>query len=457
MPVTPETISEFLFAYARQYRTAYSHATLAPPAGPGYPAMPCSPFLNASVFDVYMAEDGVVINHVGKEPDYHWYIAGGPAMKVDYEPTRTPAEVIQELKAKGIWGKPVGIYRIVAQTPMRPSVWRGRVRRIARETQAHDPDLGLTLNIRQARTSLAEVVKALSFGAYGHILDLHLPTPTSAVGQPHLIRNFGIFTADLKGRRFFTHLEIHGQADSAAWDIRTVGLRVHHDLRRDLATVLANPTQMMGGSISLGNARQWPEVYANRLDQLRQAIEALRAALHIHGDDVESIFHGVLAAHPLLLDVYGICESKPRFTYPNGCKSPIGKTSLEPDFIIMYPDRSYKLVEIERASKRVATAQGQPRTEVAQAVFQCAEWRHFIKTHYQSLSDRYPDIQTRCKTAVVMSRINQLSFKGIQDINSYKGLMMEQFRIDEFYTFDDLYDRARTAYDLLSGLLPSAT
>jgi hypothetical protein len=55
-----------------------------------------------------------------------------------------------------------------------------------------------------------------------------------------------------------------------------------------------------------------------------------------------------------------------------------------------------------------------------------------------------------------MSRKNQLSFKGIEDISSYKGLMMEQFKIDEFYTFDDLYDRARTAYELLSGLLPTA-
>ena len=56
-----------------------------------------------------------------------------------------------------------------------------------------------------------------------------------------------------------------------------------------------------------------------------------------------------------------------------------------------------------------------------------------------------------------MSRTNQLSFKGIDDVNAYKGLMTEQFRIDEFYTYDDLYDRARTAYELLSGLRPIGT
>ena len=145
------------------------------------------------------------------------------------------------------------------------------------------------------------------------------------------------------------------------------------------------------------------------------------------------------------------------FRSPEGTASPIGKASLEPDFLVKYTDRSYKLIEIERPSKNVATAQGQPRAEVTQAVFQCAEWRHFIKTHYQTLAKRYPEIQTRCKTAVIMSRTNQLSFKGIDDVNAYKGLMMEQFRIDEFHTYDDLYDRAMTAYVLLSGLLPSRT
>lgn len=378
-------------------------------------------------------------------------------MKVDYEPTRTPPQVTEKLKAEGILGKPIGIYRIVAKSPMHQSVWQGQVQKIALEIQANDPELNVTLNLREVRTSLAEVVNAMSFGAYGHILDIHLPKTMSPIGQPHLIRNFGIFTADLTGKRFFTHLEIHGQADAAAWDTRTVALRIHHDLRRDLATLLADPKRELGGSMHLGGAPSWIEAYVDRIELLREAIAALRAALQSHSEDVESVFHDVLVAHPLLLDVYGTCESKPQFAYPAGTTSPTGKTSLEPDFLIRYPDRSYKLVEIERPSKNVATAQGQPRAEVTQAAFQCAEWRHFIKTHYQTLSGRYPDIQTRCRTAVVMSRTNQLSFKGIEDISSYKGLIMEQFKIDEFYTFDDLYDRARTAYELISGLLPRGT
>lgn len=457
MPIAADCLATFLFAYARSYREAHARATTPPPAGPGYPRLPCSPFLVASVFDAYITETGVVINHQGKEPDYQWFIAGGPALKVDYQPTRTPPRVIQILTAKGVIGKPIGIYRIVAKTPMRQSVWRGRVLRVAREVTISDPELAITLNIKEVRGSLAEVVNAMSFGAYGHIIDIFLPNPQSPIGKPHLIKNFGIFTADLKGRRFFTHLEIHGQADAAAWDARTIQLRVQSDLRRDLASWLADPTQERGGSMTLGRVPEWLATYSDRLARLGRSIAALRAALQNHAEVVEAVFHELLLAHPLLLDVYGTCESKPKFIYPAGAKSPIGKASLEPDFLVRYTDRSYKLIEIERPSKNVVTAQGQPRAEVTQAVFQCAEWCHFIKTHYQTLAARYPEIQARCKTAVIMSRTNQLSFKGVEDIDAYKGLMAQQFRIDEFYTYDDLYDRARTAYELLSGLLPSDT
>jgi len=131
MAVTLEMVAEFLFAYANCYRKAYARATAAPPDGPGYPSLPISPFLHASHFDVYVAADGVVINELRDEPEHQWYIAGGPALKVDYEPTRTPSAVTETLKANGLLGKPIGIYRIVAKSELPPPVWHGRVRNIA--------------------------------------------------------------------------------------------------------------------------------------------------------------------------------------------------------------------------------------------------------------------------------------------------------------------------------------
>jgi hypothetical protein len=207
-----------------------------------------------------------------------------------------------------------------------------------------------------------------------------------------------------------------------------------------------------GGTMSFGDTPSWIESYGNRLGLLKSAIDDLRSALQQRDDDVEAVFHTLLERHPLLLDVYGIVESRPGLSYPDGTASPIGKTKLQPDFIVRYSDQSYKLVEIERPAKAVATSQGQPRAEVAQAVFQTAEWKHFIKTHYQTIADRYPGIQSKCKTAVVMSRSRQENFKNISDMRAYMGLIMEQFNIDEFLTFDDLLDRASTAYALLSGL-----
>ena len=447
--------AEFLFAYANRYRETYARATTARPNGPGYPSLPVSPFLQASHFDVYVSTDGVVINELRDEPDDSWYIAGGPALKVDSEPTRTPTAVTEMLKGIGLLGKPIGISRIVAKSELPPHVLCGRVRNIARQLELHDKVTGVTLNLREVSGTIKDVVSSLSFGAYGLILDIQLPTQQSQIGEPHLIRNIGVFLADLSNRRWFYHLEIHGQADAAAWDNRIVNLRVHRDVRRDFVLALGDPGQSRTGTISLGGGSTWIESYSKRLERLRVAIDALRSALQSKAEDVEAVFHEIIRKHPLLLDVYGVCESKPQFVYPHGMTSPIGKISLQPDFLITYPDRSYKLVEIERPSKAVTTMRGQPRAEVAQAVFQTAEWKHFIKTHYQELHPRYPDIQSKCKTAVVMSRTNQQSFKNIEDIRAYAGLMMEQFNIDEFFTFDDLYDRAYTAYVLLSDLSPN--
>ncbi|MBW8833051.1 MAG: DUF4263 domain-containing protein [Burkholderiales bacterium] len=455
MAVTIERVAEYLMAYAGRYREDYAVATMPRPRGPGYPAWVLSPYLHESSLDVYVASDGVVIAEEG-EPPYQWFIAGGPAMKVDYEPTRTPDAVSETLASNGLLGKPIGIFRIVAKTEMPAHVWRGQVCGVVRELRIQDKKTGIAAHVREVNSSLKEVVQSLTFGAYGLILDVHLPTQESQFGESHLTRNLGMFPADLSGRRFFEHLEVFGHADACAWDTRSVGLRVQRDLRRDLAAVLSNPEGARGGSVSLGSVSPWIEAYNNRLEHLEAAISELRAALRFQGDAIEAVFHAVLEKHPLLLDVYGVCESRPELAYPPGYASPIGKSKLQPDFLIRYPDESYKLVEIERPAKLVATAQGQPRSEVGQAVFQTAEWKHFIKTHYQVVAKRYPGIQAKCRTAVVMSRLHQESFKNIDDARAYMGLMMEQFNIDEFLTFDDLLERACTAYALIAGLRTQA-
>jgi len=456
MHVTAEIVSEFIFSYARRYREEYAQLTTPAPNGPGYPALIDSPYISESDLDIFITNSGVAIVEI-KEPTHLWYIAHGPSLKIDYKHTRTPASVTKYCTDNGL-STHTGIYRIAAKKTLPAPVWKGHIQNTTRKIITKDEKLNITLNIYEINSPLNQLVNELTFGAYGIILKLHLPDQNDQFGSSHITRNLGMFPADLNNRRFFKHLEILGHSDTSAWDARIVNLRVHKDIRRDLAESLSNPQGRGGGYINFGTGQEpsWIESYSNRLTLLQTAISELRAAMQLKGDGVEAVFHEILAKHTLLLDVYGLCESKPEFSYPNGLKSPIGKSKLQPDFLIKYPDQSYKLIEIERPAKSFATVQGQPRAEVTQAVFQTAEWKHYIATHYQTIAHRYPDIQTKCKTSVIMSRSNQESFKNIEDIKSYMGLIKIQYNIDEILTFDDLLERACTAYALLSGLNPKS-
>ena len=454
MSIGIEKLGQFIFEYISKYREGYESFTSLPPNGAGYPKYTVSPFLKSEAFEVILAEDGVVINEIAEEPEYQWYIAGGPALKVDLEPTKTPTEVTQAIQDNGLSGKPIGIYRIVAKEHIPSAVWRGRIKNILYQKIVINDELKVSLHLTEVKTSLEKLVCNLTFGAYGIVLNPHLPDEKSSFGEPYVIEKMGFLPADLNSRRFFKYIEIYGQSDDEAWDERIISLRVKNDLRRDFAKTLSSPEGDRGGSISMGATNQWVENYTNRLGRLKQAIDDFRNVLLFQSDETEDVFHKLIETHPILLDVYGSCESKPKLHYPEGELSPIGKVYVEPDFIVTYADQSYKLVELERASKNVATKQGQPRAEVGQAAFQTAEWVHYILEHYSLIRARYPGIHTKCRTSLIMSRSTQSSFNNAIDINRYKELIIQQYTFDEFLTYDDLFDRACTAYAVLTGLSP---
>jgi len=317
-------------------------------------------------------------------------------------------------------------------------------------------DSGAEVRFNKVATTVEELLSTLTFGAFGPILDIHLPTESSDIGAPHVIRNIGVFPADLNNRRFINYMEVYGQSDRCAWDKRTISLRVRSDIRRDLSRALSMSSEEGGGTLSLGATDGWIENYNRKLSKLKDAITAMSEVLLYRDQDTEDVFHNVLVAHPILLDVYGILESKPRLRYPDGETSIIGKTYVEPDFIIKYPDQRYKLVELERASKGMATKEGHTKADLTQAAFQIAEWRHYIKSHYQLLKDRYPGIQSKCKSMIVMSRSRQKQFGGLEDQKQYAELIHEQLNVDEVITYDDLLERASFAYFQLTGLSPNS-
>lgn len=456
MQIELDELEQYFEEYLRKYRDEFKKFVAPPPAGPGYPDLPVSPYLQDSKFDVYLADNGVIINQDGLEPEYQWYVAGGPALKVDYEPSVTPKEITDALQKAGILGKPIGIYRIVSKKTLPNKIWKSRIDGVSKSFSKKYDYSGVEVRFNKVATTVEELLSTLTFGAFGPILDIHLPTESSDIGAPHVIRNIGVFPADLNNRRFINYMEVYGQSDRCAWDMRAISLRVRSDIRRDLSRALSMSSEEGGGTLSLGATDGWIENYNRKLSKLKDAITAMSEVLLYRDQDTEDVFHNVLVEHPILLDVYGIPESKPRLRYPDGETSIIGKTYVEPDFIIKYPDQSYKLVELERASKGMATKEGHTKADLTQAAFQIAEWRHYIKSHYQLLKDRYPGIQSKCKSMIVMSRSRQKQFGGLENQKQYAELIHEQLNVDEVITYDDLLERASFAYFQLTGLSPNS-
>lgn len=449
-------LKDFLFEYITRYRKIYELFTSQPPEGAGYPKIWVSPYLESEKFDIYLTTDGVVINEVTNGPNDSWFIFGGPALKVDYEPTRTPLKVRQIISENGLEGKDTGIYSFLAEEQLPIAVWQGRVENISKQELYTNHELGVSLNLIKVETSTKQLIRNLTFGILGTVIEPHLPDETRPFGDSYIIENLGFFPADLNNYRFFNYLEIHGHCDISAWDNRLINLRAKNDLRRDFAKILSKGNAQGGGYLFLGDTNQWTENYTNRLGTLKKAIDEFRDILAFQSDATEDVFHNLIKKHPILLDVYGRCVSKPKLRYPEGQTSPIGKTYVEPDFIVVYQNQSYKLVELERASKNIATKQGQPRAEVGQAVFQTAEWVHYIRENFNEIRSEYPGIHTKYQTCVVISRSRQNSFKDTLEMNRYKELLLLHYSIHEMLTYDDLFERACSAYTLLTGLSPNS-
>lgn len=300
------------------------------------------------------------------------------------------------------------------------------------------------------------LIERLTYGAYSRVLDVHLPGEDSNFWQPLITRDFGFTTADREQRRFFHYLELLRHTDEAAWDIRSVWARAKVDVRRDLAYAVGMIGRE-GGSLAFGGTvHDVLELFVDRLAALEASITLFEALLQADPNAGEFVYQELLTRNPLLLDIYGEVVAKPRFVYPEG-ESPLGKKFVEPDFLVRRPNGRYRLVEIERPSKAMATKAGQTRAEVGQAVFQIGEFKDYILEHYDQLKDDYPGINRRCTTTVIISRAREASFGGRSNIRRQLQLLQEQHSgVDELITYDDLLDQAKAALSRLSGIAGEA-
>jgi hypothetical protein len=450
--VEARAAAEYLGAYVRAYRAEHDRLVAPPPEGAALPRVVDSPYLDSPTILCLLANDGAAIADLTREPSYAWHVAGGPALLVDLpDPnSRITDEWHDTIEAAGLTGKNIGISRVTFSGDVPDDVWEGR---IPSPVEAHTVKAdATTIEVNRLDIEWLTLIERLTFGAYGRILDIHLPKDAEAAfWQPVIVRDLGFVTADRVKRRFFRQLEFVRHVDPAAWDLRTVWARAKLDVRRDMSHTVgmagrAGATMALAGSPQLVD-----ELFVSRLAQLDRSIAEFEALLAGPADVNESVVHEFLYKHPLLVDIYGEVHSRPRFTYPEGA-SPMGKRYVEPDFVVRRPLNRYRVIELERPSKMMATRSGQARAEVGQAAFQIGEFRDFILEHYEMLREQFPGINRDAEMVVVISRSRQESFGGRADVSRHMQLLREQFKGIDLVTHDDLLTQARAARDRLTGV-----
>jgi len=217
MNISTEKAAVYIRHYVERYREEYKRFIKSDPVGGGYPALNISPYLNSPELYCYLTTDGAAIADYSWEPDSQWEIAGGPALLVDFPESRVPKQIIDFLKREGVWGKNIGIYRIVSKDGFDENVWCGKLpkpKNLAEQTFGDTKIIVLELDI-----SFEELIRRLTFGAFCKILDIHLKTSHSDFWFPHIIRDLGFATADRLFKRFFHYLELspHGGTGSLGY------------------------------------------------------------------------------------------------------------------------------------------------------------------------------------------------------------------------------------------------
>jgi uncharacterized protein YjbI with pentapeptide repeats len=188
----------------------------------------------------------------------------------------------------------------------------------------------------------------------------------------------------------------------------------------------------------------------SRLSVLENLINRFESLLNDNPQGRENLFHEFLIKHPVLLDIYGEPDSKPKFYFPEE-ESPLGKKYVEPDVIIRYPGNKYKLVELEKPDKHWGTKQGQTTSELNQAAFQaCSEWDYYINNHYELIKDKYPGISNYRSYMVVIGRKTQANVGG-RNPEEYRQYIARQYSCEVCF-YDDLLDKAKKAHAALVAL-----
>jgi hypothetical protein len=421
-------VARYLVEYVHCYRSEYERFTARPPNGPGYPKLAISPYMEG-VLDCYLAHDGTVVCLFGPEDDSVSYLSTP-------EIARSTALEIP-VRRGGISTTRSDLAHEVLDGRIPPPLEASRI----------TSDIPADIRVLRFDMNLNELLSYLTLGVMHSEAG---PPDETYFWLPSIHRNVW-FTSFTGRERYFRYFELSHHVDRSAWDFRAALIRAHADVRRDFAFAITHPEA--SGTLS---SPQLPPVIAEKLidalSPLKEAIDGFTCLLDDHNVDVEEKFHAYLVSHPILLDVYAVAVSKPRFLYPDGAL-PSDKTYVEPDFILQYPGLRYKLVEIERPLLALERKDGGGRAGLSHAAFQIAEWQDFIANYPEAVKTKFPGLVSgRYTTTIVIGRRNEIGSSDYTDNIRRIATLERQYGCDEVMTYDDLLDRCKAALTQLQSL-----
>lgn len=451
-----EDVAEYSIAYCNQFRRHFDRLISDDRYGVQLPITRVPAYASHNPMECWALKDGVVYVDESGEPEYSWYIAGGPALKVDEEPTRTNPEIPKILEREGLTGKPIGICRIVG-TDFPAEVWTGTKPK-ATKSFSLTTDFRKPILFCHSDTTVKRFLEIITFGALGHVLDIDLPNDSDNFWDNFTLNRMGFFPADLNNRRFIQFLEIAHSCSAAAWDKRALWIRCKVDCDHSVASVLSLLGNEGGTLNIVGKSAEGlrkfapvPLFFDKTLgfeEKLQKLSEMVLSSQGVYEGEVQKY----LEENPSLLDLYGTDVSpRPRFIYPEPRTRE--KSYVEPDFVVSYSDGTYRVVEIERPEKRIIRGDGTPRAETTQAAFQLSEFRTYISRHANMLQDRFPGIcSENCQFTLIIGR-ESLEAQGSSDLWSDRMLHMRNtFNATDVWVYDDLVKRGYVALQTFRGL-----
>ena len=79
-----DDIVDYVVAYCEQYKATFDGLVAPEPVGQGLPKVPPPPFASHAALECWIVSDGAVLVDQSGEPSHAWWIAGGPALMVDF-------------------------------------------------------------------------------------------------------------------------------------------------------------------------------------------------------------------------------------------------------------------------------------------------------------------------------------------------------------------------------------